>query len=100
MYEAMDYQCNAVVQEYFSSTWGHTRLLFNFGNKNSRARLWRMHAPNATWTKGLCVSQEMEAEVPYENIDGTHVATSRHFLGLRDQTTFQPGNNNASNMVR
>jgi hypothetical protein len=84
LYESYDYTCNAVVQEYYSSHFGHSRLLFNFRDNSAENRLWRMYAPNTTYPKGICVSQRMEAEVPYENVDGKHVATTKHFLGLRD----------------
>jgi hypothetical protein len=85
LYESYDYKCNAVVQEYYSSQFGHARLLFDFANNSTDKRLWLMVAPNSTFPKGLCVAQKMEAEVPYENVDGKHVSTTRHFLGSRDK---------------
>ena len=43
-----------------------------------------MHAPNETHPLGVCVSQALQSEVPFENINGQHVATTAHFLGARN----------------
>jgi hypothetical protein len=80
LYESYDYKCNAVVQEYYKGALGHVRLLFDFGHR----QLWRMHAPNETYPKGVCIVQPIVAEVPFERISGTHVASTQHFLGARN----------------
>ena len=97
LYESYDHHCNAVVQEYFSSKDGHVRLLFHFGKRT----LWRMFAPNATHPRGVCMSEPMAAEVPYEKISGTHVATTSSFVGARTETwTYRPRNSVNNNEVR
>jgi hypothetical protein len=87
LYESYDYDCNAVLQEYYSSDDGHTRLLFDFEHK----KLWRLFAPNTTYEQGLCAPEPIAAEVPFEKITGRHVATSSMFLGARSQEwTYHP----------
>jgi hypothetical protein len=89
MYEAYDYSCNAVVQEYFSSAEGHMRLLFDFKG----SRLWRMHGPNNTYPHGVCSSEPIVAEVPFEDVSGKHVAATQSFLGARSRDwTYEPRN--------
>ena len=82
LYEAFDYDCDAVVQEYFTSKDGHVRLLFDFRQHN----MWRLYAPNATHPQGSCAAEAIAAEVPFEKITGRHVANARHFLGARSDT--------------
>ena len=85
VYEAYDAKCQAVVQEIFLPTLGHTRYLYDYAH----GTLWTVRGATAD-APASCSQTSMDASNPFVHEDGVALASSARFLSFHKDSRYIP----------
>jgi hypothetical protein len=85
VYESYDAGCQAVVQEIFLPTLGHTRYLYDYRSQ----RRWTIRSASKN-SPGSCMSQDLDPNNPFVHEDGVQLASAQRFLSFHKDAVYVP----------
>jgi hypothetical protein len=85
VYEAFDSSCQAVVQEVFLPTKGHTRYLYDYRGQ----KLWTVRSGNGG-VAPACTARPLDAGSAFVHEDGLQLSSAARFLSYHKDSKYIP----------